>query len=107
MATLKLTKEELESITTLQNDNQIVKQEFGNLSIDKIKLEQREINLKAFLNNIGKREEELNKLILEKYGQGTVDLAKGEITTIEKEVEEEDATLKVATQPIEEVDESN
>ena len=100
MAIQKLTKEELDSITELQNDNQFVKQEFGKLSIDKIRLEQREINLKSFLNEIGNREVELNKLIVEKYGQGTVDITKGEITTIDEKVE-------VKTQPIEEVDEDN
>jgi|13_taG_2_1085334.scaffolds.fasta_scaffold00191_25 predicted nucleic acid-binding Zn-ribbon protein len=100
MAIQKLTKEELDSITNLQNDNAFVKQEFGKLSIDKIRLEQRELNLKSFLNEIGNREVELNKLIVEKYGQGTVDITKGEITTV-------DETVEVETQPIEEVDEDN
>lgn len=100
MAIQKLSKEELDSITNLQNDNQFVKQEFGKLSIDKIRLEQRELNLKSFLNEIGNREVELNKLIVEKYGQGTVDISKGEITTV-------DETVEVKTQPIEEVDEDN
>ena len=39
MATSKLSKEELETINSLQNDNQFVRQEFGKLAVDKIRLE--------------------------------------------------------------------
>ena len=100
MATSKLSKEELETISSLQNDNQFVRQEFGKLAVDKIRLEQRESGLKAFLNELGVREADLNKQLVEKYGAGSVDLQKGEITV-------EDSVVTVKTQEIEEVDESN
>lgn len=100
MATSKLSKEELETIGSLQNDNQFVRQEFGKLAVDKIRLEQREASLKGFLNELGVKEADLNKLLVEKYGAGTVDLEKGEITV-------EDSSTEVKTQKIEEVDEDN
>ena len=100
MATSKLSKEELETIGSLQNDNQFVRQEFGKLAVDKIRLEQREASLKGFLNELGVKEADLNKLLVEKYGAGTVDLEKGEITV-------EDSSTEVKTQKIVEVDEDN
>lgn len=100
MATSKLSKEELETIGSLQNDNQFVRQEFGKLAVDKIRLEQREASLKGFLNELGAKEADLNKLLVEKYGAGTVDLEKGEITV-------EDSSTEVKTQKIGEVDEDN
>jgi len=100
MATSKLSKEELETIGSLQNDNQFVRQEFGKLAVDKIRLEQREASLKGFLNELGVKESDLNKLLVEKYGVGTVDLEKGEITV-------EDSSTEVKTQKIGEVDEDN
>lgn len=100
MATSKLSKEELETIGSLQNDNQFVRQEFGKLAVDKIRLEQREASLKGFLNELGVKEADLNKLLVEKYGAGTVDLEKGEITV-------EDSSTEVKTQKIGEVDEDN
>lgn len=100
MATSKLSKEELETINSLQNDNQFVRQEFGKLAVDKIRLEQREAGLKAFLNELAGKEADLNKQLVEKYGVGVVNLDKGEITSEEEKTE-------VKTQPIEEVDEDN
>jgi hypothetical protein len=100
MATSKLSKEELETIGSLQNDNQFVRQEFGKLAVDKIRLEQREASLKGFLNELGVKEADLNKLLVEKYGAGTVDLEKGEITV-------ENSSTEVKTQKIGEVDEDN
>ena len=100
MATSKLSKEELETIGSLQNDNQFVRQELGKLAVDKIRLEQREAGLKALLNELAGKEAELNKQLVEKYGAGTVDLDKGEITV-------EDSSIEVKTQKIDEVDEDN
>ena len=100
MATSKLSKGELETIGSLQNDNQFVRQELGKLAVDKIRLEQREAGLKALLNELAGKEAELNKQLVEKYGAGTVDLDKGEITV-------EDSTVAVKSQEIEEVDEDN
>lgn len=100
MATKKLSKEELETINSLQNDNGILRQEFGKLAIDKINVEQREANLRNILNTLANKENELKKELADKYGNGSIDLSKGEITVEEKKEE-------VKTQKIDAKDESN
>ncbi len=104
MATTKLTQEEIGTINTISNDNQVLRQELGKLGLQKLELESRENNLKAFLANIREREAELNKTLTDKYGSGTVDLQAGEITT-QDEQPAEDTVVK--TQPIEDTDEDN
>jgi|GEM_PF-1327113 hypothetical protein len=104
MATTKLTQEEIDNIANISKDNQVLRQELGKLGLDKIELESRETNLKAFLANIREREAELNKALTDKYGAGTVDLQTGEITT-QDEQPAEDTVVK--TQPIEDTDEDN
>ena len=104
MATTKLTEEEINNINTISNDNQVLRQELGKLGLEKIELESREKNLKAFLVNIREREAELNKALTDKYGPGTVDLKTGEITTQD---EQPAADTEVKTQPIEDTDEDN
>ena len=56
--------------------NQVIIQ-FGQLSVNKIQLEDQEIYLKEQLSSIEKKESDLAKNLSDKYGKGSIDLETG------------------------------
>lgn len=78
MEPIKLTEEELEKLVELQRKSSMMTQEFGNLEIMKLQVEARKNELVAFYNQVKEDELTFGKELSEKYGDGTINIEKGE-----------------------------
>ena len=78
MENQKLTQEELQQIQDLQQKNNALVSELGQIELAKMSVDARRANAEAFLAELGKAEEDFGKELSEKYGNGTIDLASGE-----------------------------
>lgn len=78
MDNTKLTVEEIEKLQEIQQQNQALALELGNLEITKIQIENRYDELVEFYNKLKTTENEFGKELSTKYGNGTIDLEKGE-----------------------------
>lgn len=78
MENQKLTQEELQQIAELQQKNNALVSELGQIELAKMSVDARRANAEAFLAELRKAEEELGKTLSEAYGNGTIDLASGE-----------------------------
>ena len=78
MENTKLTQEELQQLQEMQQQNQALALEFGNLELTKIQIENRYDELVEFHTQLKDKEKEIGKELSEKYGNGTIDLEKGE-----------------------------
>ena len=75
-------EDEIKELRDLRNQlNQIVAQ-FGQLYVNKLKIEETEINLKKQFSTLEKKEIELGKKLSKKYGDGSIDLETGTFTPI-------------------------
>jgi chromosome segregation ATPase len=74
----KLTVEEIEKLQEIQQQNQSLALELGNLEMTKIQVENRYDELVDFYNQLKTTENEFGKELSTKYGNGTIDLEKGE-----------------------------
>lgn len=81
MATNKLTQEELQQLQQIQTNNRAVTQEFGQIAILQLDLNNRKANAETYLDNLRKSEVELAKALEDKYGKGSINLETGEIET--------------------------
>lgn len=78
MESIKLAQEELEKLIELQRKSAGITQEFGNLEIMKLQLQARKDELIAFYGQVKEDERTFGKELSEKYGDGTIDIEKGE-----------------------------
>jgi hypothetical protein len=78
MENTKLTVEEVERLAKIQQDNAAVASELGNLEIAKLQVEARRSEIVTYYNDLKKEEQAFGKELSEKYGNGTIDLEKGE-----------------------------
>jgi hypothetical protein len=78
MEPIKLTEEELENLVSLQRKSAGVTQEFGNLEIMKLQLDARREELVSFYGQLKEDERTFGKELSEKYGDGTINIEKGE-----------------------------
>jgi phosphopantetheine adenylyltransferase len=78
MSNTTLTTEEIQQLTEVQTQSQQIALELGNLEITRLQLEKRKEEVIAFLNEFKAKEQELGKSLSDKYGNGTIDLEKGE-----------------------------
>lgn len=78
MENTKLTVEEIEKLQEIQQQNQALALELGNLEMTKIQIENRYDELVEFYNKLKTTENEFGKELSTKYGNGTIDLEKGE-----------------------------
>ena len=79
----KLTPQEVESLNNLQRQTQQATFQFGQLSIEKFRLEETEDNMKKQLIAVRQEEIKLAKTLTDKYGKGTVNPETGEFTPAE------------------------
>lgn len=89
MANQKLTQEELQSIASLQQKNQAIVSELGQIELARMSVETRRVNAENFLAELRKEEEALANSLNEAYGAGSIDLQNGEF--VPAPVEEEAA----------------
>lgn len=78
MANKKLKKEEVEKLQELQQKNNSLVVELGNIELNNIALEERRENAEKFLLELRESEKDLAKELEDSYGTGTIDLVKGE-----------------------------
>jgi hypothetical protein len=84
MENQKLTEEEIKSIQELQSKRQGSILELGNLEAYQYDIDTRKDELFAVLDELRKSDQELGKELNEKYGDGSIDLEKGEFIPQEK-----------------------
>ena len=80
----KFTKEELDSLTDLQVKTQNATLQFGQLALNKIRLEKQEASLKNYIKSLEEEEAKLAKDLSDKYGKGSIDIETGEFTPSEE-----------------------
>ena len=84
MANQKLTDEELKTIKEIQEQNQALALELGNLELVKIQVRDRYDELVDFYSKLKDKEQELGKELSNKYGNGTINLEAGEFVPNEQ-----------------------
>jgi hypothetical protein len=78
MENTKLTTEEIQELQEVRQQTQALITELGNLELTKIQIENRYDELVDFYSQLKEKERELGKTLSEKYGDGTIDIEKGE-----------------------------
>ena len=78
MENTKLTVEEIEKLQEIQQKNAAVASELGNLEITKLQVEARKNEILEFFNKLKEEEQTFGKELSDKYGNGSIDLEKGE-----------------------------
>ena len=81
MTTHVLTQEELQEIKDFQDRRQILIQQFGIIEFNIQDLESQKQQLSADLNNLKQLEAQIGSKLQDKYGEGTIDIDKGEFTS--------------------------
>ena len=80
---VKFTEEELKQVQNIQASYQNVQNQFGQLKLTQIRLDQQEIELGDALKQIQSEEKKFLDGITNKYGQGTLNPETGVFTKIE------------------------
>ena len=80
MTTHVLTQEELQEIKNFQNKRGTLIQQFGILEFNIQDLELQKQQLSVELNNLKQLEAQIGSKLQDKYGEGTIDIEKGEFT---------------------------
>jgi hypothetical protein len=78
MENTKLTIEEVEKLQEIQQKNAAVANELGNLEVTKLQIEARRVEIIEYFNNLKTEEQTFGKELSDKYGNGSIDLEKGE-----------------------------
>tara|TARA_R110002012_G_scaffold149825_2_gene309159 strand:- start:1780 stop:2073 length:294 start_codon:yes stop_codon:yes gene_type:complete len=79
---ISIPSNDIDKIKKLQVDLSNLNSKFGQLTINKIKLEEEEELLKKELSSILKEEANIAKTFTDKYGKGSLDIETGEFTPI-------------------------
>ena len=80
---VKFTEEELTQVKNISLSYQNIQNQFGQLKLTKIRLEQQEVDLKDALEQIQSEEKKFLDGITNKYGQGTLNPETGVFTQTE------------------------
>ena len=78
MENKKLTTEEIQRITELQQKNNTLVTELGQVELIKLNLQLRREAAEKFLEELRSEEQELGKELTDKYGSGSINLETGE-----------------------------
>lgn len=78
MENTKLTTEEIEKFQSIQQRNSLVVNELGTIELAKLQIERRRTEALDFLTSLREEEQTFGKELSEKYGDGSIDLEKGE-----------------------------
>lgn len=84
MANIKLTEQELNTLTELRQQNSAIVSELGQIELVRMQVENRRRNAEAYLNNLRESEDTFFKDLTEKYGNGSIDLDSGEFVPAEE-----------------------
>lgn len=83
METKQLSQQELQQVKTIQQNNQAITIEFGQIELAKIDLQDRIQSAKSFLKNLREEEKTLSQFLQQKYGKGTLNIQTGQFTPLE------------------------
>ena len=81
METKVLTQDELQQIKDIQQEKSVLVEQFGIIEYSIQDLEQQKQSLKSALSDLKQKEIDLGKMLQEKYGDGTINVEKGEFTS--------------------------
>ena len=76
-------QQEINDIKNLKTEINKLTVQFGQLCIQKYKLEEKEIQLKNKMKNLEEQESSIAKTLTSKYGKGSIDLETGTFTPAE------------------------
>ena len=80
---IKLSKEEVQNLSQLQSDQQTLINSFGEVEMQIQLAEIKKDSLVEALTSLKNKEEEVDKMLQDKYGNGTIDLESGIFTKTE------------------------
>jgi len=80
---VKFTEEEMKQVQNIQEKYLSIQNQFGQLKLAQIRLDEQEIDLENSLQKIKKEEQQFLDSITKKYGQGTLDPETGLFTAVE------------------------
>ena len=83
MKTTKLKKEEIEELSKIKSNNEILLKELGVIKLQEIDLEARENRAIDFLTKMREAENNIAQALEKEYGKGTVNLDTGEFNSID------------------------
>lgn len=78
-----LTEEEKNTLKEIQTNTQALIAELGEIELIKIQLEERHLNAKKFLTELGQNEKEFTQAIFKTYGKASINPETGEVTSAE------------------------
>ena len=76
----KLTEEEVQELKFIQSENEQFIFNLGEIELAKIKLDQKLQELKDKFKTLEQKEKTLGENMFKKYGEGNINLSKGEFT---------------------------
>lgn len=85
MANIKLTEQELNTLTELRQQNSAIVSELGQIELVRMQVENRRRSAEDYLNNLRESEDKFFKDLTEKYGNGSIDLDSGEFVPAEED----------------------
>ena len=84
---VKFTEEEIKQVQTIQASYQNVQNQFGQLKLAQIRLDNQEVDLEEALKQVQSEEKKFLDGITSKYGQGTLNPETGVFTPTENKSE--------------------
>ena len=82
METKKLSQEQLQQIKSIQQKNQVVVQELGQIEILKLQLKKRQQTAQQYLEDLLEEQEQIAQEIESIFGKGSIDIETGEFTPL-------------------------
>jgi hypothetical protein len=77
MEPTKLSQEVIDQIKSIQQKNQAIKAELGQIELVKLAIKQRRLNAEQFLSELKDEEKTLAEFLEEEYGTGTINIEEG------------------------------
>jgi hypothetical protein len=77
MESIKLSQEVIDQIKSIQQKNQAVEIELGQIELVKLAVKQRRLNAEQFLSELKDEEKTLAEFLEKEYGNGTINIEEG------------------------------
>jgi hypothetical protein len=77
MESTKLSQEVIDQIKSIQQKNQAIEVELGQIELIKLAVKQRRLNAEQYLSELKDEEKTLAEFLEEEYGTGTINIEEG------------------------------
>jgi hypothetical protein len=77
MESTKLSQEVIDQIKSIQQKNQAIEVELGQIELIKLAVKQRRLNAEQYLSELKDEEKTLAEFLEEEYGNGTINIEEG------------------------------